>query len=82
MPIPCPKLILKSHDLNKTGFVNGKIELDCGFSQTIEDVLNNFNKYRSPSNQIKTLYNINGTQLTKNVYGLKIKENTTLFVDN
>lgn len=78
MPIQGPKLFLLSHSNNVSGFVDNKLELYARYDSSLEQILNNMNQYRSPTNQINRLYNKFGTAVPLN---LKIKETMYLYID-
>ncbi len=78
MPLPNPTLTLVSNANNVAGFNDNKMNVPTRYNQSLEDVLTSLNSYRSPTNKIVDLYN---SLEQKIPLGLKIKENTVLYID-
>ena len=81
MPLPNPTLTLITHTDDIAGFQNKKMTITTRYNQSLEDIIFNINQYRGPKNQITKLFNSLGNELTSNAMKLKIKENTTLYID-
>jgi hypothetical protein len=82
MPLPSPVLTLKTFAKNIPGFQNGKLTINVYYNESIQSAINKLNEYRTPSNKIINLYNSNFELLPKVAWQLKLKENTTLYIDN
>lgn len=63
------------------GFPNGELTLKCGFGESLANVMDNFNNYRSPENQVTSLYTIYGKLLPNTLWNIKVKEDLTLFIN-
>ena len=81
MPISSPILTLMTYGQNVAGFSGGSLKINVRYGESLENALNNFNQYRSPANQIHSLYNVVGARLPQSAFRLQLKENTKLYID-
>ena len=62
---------------NAPGF-SKPLEFDVYYNESLEDILDRLNQYRSPDAQIKTLYNQFGQQVP---VSLNLRRDTTLYLE-
>jgi len=51
------------------------------YGDTLHSVIDNLNQYRGPESQISHIYNHLGQEISPQLWGFKIKENMTFYID-
>jgi len=51
------------------------------YGDTLKNVIDNLNQYRTPEAQIMHIYNPMGQEILPSLWGMKIKENMTFYID-
>ena len=73
-------LISQDKTYNPVGFNSGKLVLKGIYDDSLLNIMNNFNNFRSPENQIKNLYTINNIKISQNMWDFKLKDSLTFYV--
>lgn len=74
-------ILLSFNNKHLVGFNDNKLKTKCQYGTTLKQFIDNLNMFRSPSEQIKTIYNIKNRQIPESMWGFKIKESLTFKVD-
>ena len=75
-------ITLKTHqNKNPPGFNRQSLSVPSKFGDSVKSVIDNLNQYRSPDAQILKIYNSLGQEIPESLWGFKIKENLTFYID-
>jgi hypothetical protein len=75
---------LRTHQSQKMppGFNHQMMQIPyVRYDDTLKTVIDNLNQYRSPEAQIMHLYNPLGQEILPHLWGFKIKEKMTFYID-